>query len=149
MNDSNVVIRFAKEDDLSAIAEIEKECFSSPWSLNALKDFFVCDYSRIVVALCDDEIAGYVTFSVICDEVQISNVAVSKRFRRLHIGTLIIDKLIMTGREINCAVAFLEVRKSNLPAIELYKKCGFFVVGERKNFYSSPTENAILMNYTF
>ena len=149
MTDNTVKIRAAVDEDLQYIAEIEKECFSSPWSLKALQDFYELEYSRILVADCDGEIAGYVTFSVILDELQVANVAVSCRFRRRHIGLLLIENLKKTGTECNCAAAYLEARQSNVPAVKLYEKCGFVVAGERKNFYSSPTENAVLMNYTF
>ena len=146
---SSVNIRSASIDDLKQISIIEDECFSAPWTLKALTDFFSLEYSHILVADYNGEIAGYVTYSIILDELQIANVAVSQRFRRMHIGSFIIDKLIIEGTKRNCSIAYLEVRKSNIPAIALYKNCGFCIVGERKNFYASPTENALLMNYIF
>lgn len=144
-----IVIRPYKESDIPSIAEIEKECFSQPWSINALHEFTENPFGRIIIAELAGKVAGYVTYSEIFEELQIANVAVSESFRRIGLGKRLIDNLIDIGNNKNAEIITLEVRTSNIAARALYEKCGFVSVGERKNFYSNPTENAVLMNYTF
>lgn len=135
--------------DLIEIAEIELLCFSSPWSFNALNEFTKYEHNKILVAKIDSKIAGYVTYTCIFDEIQIANVATHPNYRKQGIAYALIGHLISDGKSNNSALITLEVRTSNIPAINLYKKCGFESCGLRKNYYSYPTEDAILMNYTF
>ena len=79
------------------------------------------------------------------DEGYITNVAVSPDFRRQGIARALIEALLAKARENGLAFVTLEVRESNAPAIALYTGAGFEPVGKRKNFYSNPTENAVLM----
>ena len=133
---------------LEAISEIEKECFSEPWSLNALNEFISSAFNNILVLKCDNKVAGYITYTKIFDEIQIANVAVSPNYRRKGFGFMLVSDLIGKAKSEDVQLITLEVRKSNTAAYLLYEKCGFETVGERKNYYSKPTENAILMNYT-
>ena len=147
MND--VIIRSHCENDLEQIAAIEKECFSQPWSINSLKDFANGAFSRILTAESKSKIAGYITYTHIFEEIQIANVAVSGNFRRKGIATMLIQNLLNEGLKNGVEVITLEVRNSNLAAIHLYENNGFERVGIRKNYYSNPTEDAILMNYSY
>lgn len=140
-------IRNFQITDLSEIAKIEILCFSQPWSYDALCDFTKYNHNHILVAEKDNKVAGYITYSAILDEVQIANVATHPDFRRQGIGKKLIEALISNSN--GCSVITLEVRQSNQPAKNLYAKCGFEITATRKNFYSSPVEDAILMNYTF
>ena len=82
-------------------------------------------------------------------ETEIFNVAVSPEFRRKGIGKALIEKFIKTVREKDTQVIFLEVRTSTLSAISLYEKTGFVFCGIRKDYYTDPKENAILMRLAF
>lgn len=98
------------------------------------------DYSFL--ALCNSEAAGFISVWCVCGEAEINNIGVVDKFRRLGIAKALFDKAY------NAAKAekwYLEVRSSNSAAISFYEKLGFEKVGLRKNFYTSPTENAILM----
>lgn len=138
------MIRFFKQGDERDIAELEKECFSSPWSQNAIldsakndTDFFVC---------CENEkIIGYAGIQIVLDEGYVTNVAVTGSHRGNGIGGRLVDTLIRHGQEKNLSFISLEVRSSNFSAISLYSKRGFIEVGKRKNFYEKPTEDAIIM----
>lgn len=143
------IIRSYIESDLEQIAAIEKECFSQPWSTKALKEFTDSAFSKILVFEYNGKVAGYITYTHIFEEIQIANVAVSPQFRRKGVATSLIGKLIEDGAESNSEIITLEVRQSNFSAINLYSNNGFEKVGVRKNYYSYPTEDAILMNYTF
>ena len=93
----------------------------------------------------DGEIAGYIGAHNVLGEVYITNVAVFTSQRKKGIGEKLISKLAEVVNNENADFITLEVRESNAPAIRLYEKCGFEKVGERKNFYEKPCENAVLM----
>ncbi len=146
--DKDIIIRDCLNEDIDDISKIEEECFSMPWSLCALEEFFHGNYSHILTAIVDGTVAGYITYTKIFDELQIANIAVSSHMRRMKIGTKLIYSLLDTYKDDTQKIT-LEVRKSNNAAISLYEKCGFEIVGIRKNYYSKPVEDALLMNYTY
>lgn len=129
------------------IARLEKECFSTPWSEDGLKSELNNAIARFFVATCAGEIAGYVGAHNVLGEVYITNVAVFEKFRRKGVAKKLIDALLESAKAENGNFVTLEVRESNIPAVSLYEKCGFEKVGERKNFYEKPRENAVLMTY--
>ena len=133
---------------IEEIANLEKECFSSPWSADGLKSELDNNFARFYVAFSGEKIAGYIGSHNVLGEVYITNVAVFSEFRRNGIGKTLVEFLVNEMKKENADFVTLEVRKSNLNAISLYEKCGFEKVGERRNFYEKPTEDAILMtNY--
>jgi len=132
---------------IGEIARLEAECFSSPWSEEGLKSELTNSFARFFVAFSGEEIAGYIGAHNVLGEVYITNVAVFKEFRRQGIALKLIENLLGTAKNENAEFVTLEVRKSNFSAISLYEKCGFQKVGERKNFYEKPIEDAILMTY--
>ena len=136
-------IFFARKSEFGAIASLEKQCFSHPWSENAIKE----GYENNTHFLCFKQfgkVLGYVGVDVVLDEGYITNVAVLKIARRQGIGKKLLDALYEFAKEKQLSFLTLEVRESNLSAISLYEKCGYKKVGVRKNFYSDPKENAIL-----
>ena len=137
------------EEDIADIARIEKECFSSPWSEEGLRSELTNDGAHFFTARRNGKVAGYMGMHIVLDECYIANVAVSPDFRRQGIADLLLDSAEKTAREKNCSFISLEVRVSNTPAINLYEKHGYISMGERKNFYSDPTENALIMTKTF
>ena len=134
---------------VNGVALIEKECFSTPWTRDGIESELSNENARFFVAEYMGEVAGYLGMHIVLDECYIANVAVREKFRRKGIA----DKLLSVGEEKakteNCAFISLEVRVSNAKAIALYKKRGYNEVGERKNFYSDPTENALIMTKNF
>ncbi len=139
-----IEIRFALEKDLPGLAEIELECIPEPWSLKSFESGFRANGAVFLAA--EDEngtVCGFITASRVLDEVNIYNVAVTKSYRRQGIAQQLMEHL----QKISEGAAFinLEVREGNTPAIKLYEKLGYKNVGLRKNFYSNPTENAVLM----
>lgn len=142
----NMTYRYYIESDLESIAKLEEMCINPPWSLNALCEFTTYDTSRILVASYNYEVYGYITYSIVLDEVQIANVAVHPDQRRRGIAENLLKSLYASSKASGMSVITLEVRESNKPAICLYKKRGYQEVGRRKNYYKSPAEDAILMN---
>ena len=145
---AEIYVSHFEKNELSAIAEIENLSINPPWSYKAICDFSEYDTNRIITAKVDGVVAGYITYSVIIDEVQIANVAVHPDFRRKGIAEKLLRFLIDVAKESNMFVITLEVRNSNIPAIKLYEKCDFSNVGVRKYYYKNPVEDAILMNLT-
>ncbi|MBQ8759312.1 MAG: ribosomal protein S18-alanine N-acetyltransferase [Clostridia bacterium] len=139
-------IVYNARDFVGDIAETEKLCFSEPWSEDAVSDFLGYEYNGAIICLADGAFAGYVTYTSICGEIQIANVASKPDFRRMGVGSLLMDALGNLGKETGAEVITLEVRSKNTPAIGLYEKYGFVTVGVRKNFYKKPDDDAVLMN---
>lgn len=132
---------------IEVIVSLEKECFSSPWSENGLKTELDNNFACFLVAFSGDRIAGYIGSHNVLGEVYITNVAVFPEFRRNGVGKALVEFLVDEMKNESAEFVTLEVRKSNFNAISLYEKCGFEKVGERKNFYEKPIEDAILMTY--
>lgn len=132
------------EKDISAIAELEKQCFSEPWSENSLKEELSNDTARFYVLRDNEKLLGYIGANNICGEVYITNVAVNENYRGKGYGKMLVNHLIKQCEAENALFVTLEVRKSNENAIALYEICGFKKVGERKNFYSKPTEDGLI-----
>lgn len=132
---------------IEEIAELEKECFSSPWSAESLKTELTNGFARFFVAEIGETVAGYIGAHNVLGEVYITNVAVFERFRRMGVAKRLIETLLVSVSREKADFVTLEVRKSNFSAISLYEKCGFTSVGERKDFYEKPREDAVLMTY--
>lgn len=131
------------ERHLAALAEIEKACFHAPWSESMLREEL--GKGIFLVAERDGQAVGYVGCQTVLDEGYITNVAVSPDARRQGIARTLIEKLTAEARAARLAFVTLEVRASNAPAIALYEGADFGRVGVRKNFYTAPTEDAVLM----
>lgn len=138
-----LTVREATRGDISALCALENECFSLPWTADGFVAFFDNDCSRILVAEADGEVIGYVGMYLILGEGEITNLAVSGKYRRCGVATALMDRLAsLDGVE----RLLLDVRISNTAARALYEKCGFKVDGVRRGFYSKPREDGLLMS---
>lgn len=137
------------ENQLEAVAQLEQQCFSHPWSFNSLEEELNNETSLFFTATEDGAVVGYIGMSVVVDEGYIFNVAVDSEHRKQGIGSALVETLVTYAKKNNLCFLTLEVRESNKNARSLYEKFGFIKVGERKNYYSSPTENAVLMTRYF
>ena len=132
-----------EERDVAQIALLERECFSSPWSEQMVVEELANPCAHYLIAECDGKFCGYVGIHTILDEGYITNIAVPMQFRRKGIACALLERLILQMKEL--AFITLEVRISNTPAISLYEKLDFERVGVRKNYYTKPVEDALLM----
>ena len=132
------------ESHLKDLALLEKQCFSVPWSENALRTELEKENSRFFVAITKDEVSGYIGANNVLGEVYIDNIAVFYNYREFGIGTALLKHLINVSKDENCDLLTLEVRVSNKPARKLYEKLGFKEVGVRKNFYDQPREDGVI-----
>ena len=142
----NFSVKPLSEADTSAAAEIEKACFSTPWSENTLRTELKNPQNRFFGAFSEDgTLLGTVGIQLVADEGSVFNVAVLSPFRRQGIGKALVEKIVGEAKKEGAATVYLEVRTGNLGAISLYEKQGFVFCGIRKNYYTDPTENALLM----
>ena len=136
----------AREEMLPQLLEIEKECFSVPWTEAMLRTQMAPETHIFLAAETPQgEVAGYIGLMFVLDEGYISNVATAPQYRRQGIAGALIRALVRRAEEKQLAFLTLEVRESNESAVALYEKCGFATVGRRKNYYEKPTEDALLM----
>ena len=154
-----MLVRRMTLEDIQAVAEIERQCFSQPWSEKSFEDsirredtiFLVCEESlsfqqeKIQEAEGTTVITGYIGMYISFDEASITNVAVSPDSRKKGYGEQLVIAAQKAAREANAETIFLEVRVSNEPAISLYKKMEFESLGIRKKFYEHPVEDAFIM----
>lgn len=132
------------------IAGIEKVCFSVPWSPETIRSEMSNGINCFYGAAGDDgKLLGYIGFQSVCDEMNVFNVAVLPSARRNGIGSSLVGKMTEEAGNRKTRVINLEVRASNLSAIGLYERSGFVFCGIRKDYYSEPRENALLMRLAF
>ena len=137
-------------DHLDEVAELERICFSTPWSRNMLAEELDNALSAFLVALDDrGRVAGYAGLQVVLDEGYITNVAVRPDCRRQGVASQLLQVFLDFAQGNRLAFLTLEVRASNYDAIALYGSRGFRSVGRRKNYYEHPREDAIIMTKEF
>ncbi len=145
----NYKVEKMSQRHIKGIAELEQECFSEPWSESGIESELLNETARFFVCLGGDEVLGYIGMHIVCGEGYIANIAVKGSVRRKGIASLLLAAAEKTVREENGEFITLEVRQSNSGAIALYERAGFVRVGVRKNFYTSPTEDGIIMTKNF
>lgn len=137
------------ESHIEPIAELEKRCFSAPWSEKGIKEELDNEAAHFLAAVSSDRLLGYIGVHEVCGEAYIDNIAVQPEYRRLGIADNLLKPAEDGAKSRNCEFISLEVRKSNFSAVALYSKRGYSAVGERKNFYTNPQEDAIIMTLNF
>lgn len=140
------VIRPMTAENVKGVAEVEKECFASPWSEKSLLEEIENPQAYFFVATINDEIVGYMGTISVYGECSVTNIAVKEKERGKGIASSLLHRAILNSIYMGDDFITLEVRKSNTPAISLYEKFGFVKMGERKNFYRQPTEDAFIYN---
>ncbi len=127
------------------VAELEKLCFSDPWSEKSVASELNNPLSLWLVALDGETVAGYVGSQSVMGESDMMNVAVHPSYRRQGIAEALIRALVnaLGDRGNHCLT--LEVRASNASAIALYAKLDFTQVGRRPNYYRNPREDALIL----
>ena len=124
-------IRLMEEKDVKQVEQVEKQCFSVPWSEHILKDGLTGRFDTYLVWEKGGIIAGYCALRVLADEGEIQRIAVLPSWRRHGIAKSLMEAM--------------EVRENNTGARNLYEKYGFVQEAVRKNYYENPVENACIM----
>lgn len=134
---------------LDGVCALENACFAHPWSRESLQSELENKNSLFYVATENGDVIGYIGMNYVLDEGYIYNVAVDEKHRKKGVGSALIKTLVTFAKKNSFSFLTLEVRESNCPARSLYGHFGFIKVGERKNYYSDPDENAVLMTLYF
>ena len=127
------------------VAALEKQCFSDPWSENSVASELNNPLSLWLVAVDDENLAGYVGSQTVMNETDMMNIAVDEGYRRQGIAQMLVESLVERLKKMDSRCLTLEVRISNTPAIALYEKLGFAQVGKRPNYYRNPKEDALIL----
>lgn len=138
-----------RTEHAAAAAELERLCFAKPWSEQALLEECENPNAVFLVAMENGEMLGYCGMHVVLDECYMDNVAVSPKHRREGVGRALVTALCERAQSVPAAFLTLEVRPTNEAAVRLYESLGFAEIGRRKNFYTAPTEDALLLTKTF
>lgn len=143
-----VRFRRMRAEDLDRVVEIEKDGFKHPWSGTLLKRELGHAWSTILLAVegeGEERILGFIVFWLVHDELHVLNIAVALEARRRGIGRALMEQAADQGRRRGAALSTLEVRRSNTPALALYRALGYRQVGIRPNYYTDEGEDAIVM----
>jgi ribosomal-protein-alanine N-acetyltransferase len=136
------------EADIPAVLVIEGLSFSNPWSDATFRGEVQnkgISFPAVIVHEPDQKVAGYIIYWQIRDEVQITNIALHPDFRGRGIGETVLSVILKEVSGKGATFVTLEVRSSNTPAVSLYRKLGFKVLGIRKGYYGNPVEDAYVM----
>lgn len=134
---------------LDGVCAVENACFAHPWSRDSLMREIDNPQSLFLVAVENNTVIGYIGMSFVLDEGYLYNVAVDAAHRCKGVGSALLQTLVTHCKKHGFAFLTLEVRESNRSAQSLYGHFGFIKVGKRKNYYSDPAEDAVLMTLFF
>ena len=132
-------------DDLDDILAIERVSFSIPWSRDIFMGEIEHPLCHDLVARVEGQIAGYISFAIVHDEIHLRNLAVHRDWKRHGVASRLLSRMITISSAEGARYGTLEVRKGNVAAIELYKRFGFVVKGVRPSYYSETCEDALIM----
>lgn len=144
-----LMLRPAVPEDVADVAALEQVCYSDPWPASAF-DGLPGD-ERILFAVARQpggQLAGYLVAWYVLDEAELANLAVAPAERGKGLGRLLLDAMLVDARQRGIADVYLEVRRSNVAAMKLYRSRGFEQVGMRKGYYRTPVEDALILRYT-
>ncbi len=137
-----------EEQDLPSVLAIESLSFPNPWHETTFRGEIQhrpVSFPLVIVHSTLNKVIGYIIYWLIGEEVQINNIAVHPDFRRLGIGEHVLRQVIEQVKWRGAKFITLEVRPSNIAALTLYKKIGFRMLGVRRNYYTNPSEDAIVL----
>jgi len=146
-----------RPDDLEEVMVIEKVAFKHPWSTELFRRELEHDWSTILVCVeplttapaskgsGSERIVGFLIYWLVHDEVHVLNVAVAPEERRKGIARLLLTETEKRAQQAKASMLTLEVRRSNLGALELYRQFDYRPVGVRANYYVDEGEDAIVM----
>ncbi|MCQ5202913.1 ribosomal protein S18-alanine N-acetyltransferase [Mordavella massiliensis] len=141
-----LTIRRMKESDIPEVARLEKEIFPDPWSEGAISETFGQEQTLLLVAYEDRKLIGYLILYFVLEEGEIARIAVIPECRRQGVGARMLLELEDLCEDNGITKLLLDVRESNETAISFYTSYGFVQDGVRRNFYSDPQEDGILMS---
>lgn len=145
--DGYVFFRLEKKDSAD-VAALEKKCFSTPWTEKEFSLSFDQKIFKVFGLKKDDTLVAYIAMYHTVDELEILNIATDPKQRRNGAGKRLLALMLCIGQKLGIQQAFLEVRRTNIPAINLYEQMCFSQIGVRKKYYSDTGEDALLYQCT-
>lgn len=143
------IVEELNESDLDQLVDLEKLCFDYHWT----REQFLLGLERgayLVLGIRGNNcLNGYIAFSIIVDEMEVLNLAVHPDFRRKGYAKQLLSRAFSICRHRNVAKSFLDVKISNVSAIDLYQKFGYLQIGVRQKYYPDTKEDALLFRYDF
>jgi [ribosomal protein S18]-alanine N-acetyltransferase len=150
MHDRDIQISFMDIADIDEATAVENVSFPAPWSRNMFLQELQTKISRSIVArITGDsftEIAGYMIYWLVADEVHLQKIATKPAFRRAGVASRLMKEMIRDALENECTLCLLEVGRANMQAIRMYEKFGFDIRGIRTRYYPETGEDAIIMS---
>lgn len=140
------IVKFS-DNHIADILKVEQECFVTPWSEKMFKEEISGKFSHYYVVESNGRAVAYMGMWSLSGEGHITNVAVAKSERRKGLAKALISHFIEIAKRENLEFMTLEVRKSNIAAISLYKSFGFVDVGVRKNYYENKEDAYLLTKF--
>jgi len=131
--------------DLPAIMPIERDSFSTPWREVTFQGLLLRDDTDVIGATRLGRLVGYAVAWTVGDQAELGNVAVATSERGRGTGRRLVGSVLESVGSRGAVQCFLEVRESNTVARRLYEEAGFAVVGRRRNYYTKPVEDALVM----
>ncbi len=141
----NISIVPMTEKHLDRVLEIENLCFSSPWNKASFVSGMNTNFQKYYSAIYDGNIVGYIVIMHLFEAGEILNIATTPHMQKNGIAQKLMDYSLDYMKKNGVSRVTLEVRASNVPARHLYQKTGFSEFSIRKNYYSSPFEDGIMM----
>jgi ribosomal-protein-alanine acetyltransferase len=141
---THATIRPMTAADVEVVSEIESRVFSMPWRAADFLEMITAEYAYYYVALINNKPIGAAGARVIAGDAQITNILVDHPYRRCGIARALMQHMLTDLTE-KADIFSLEVRTSNIAAINLYQSLGFTPTGHRRDFYENPVEDALVM----
>lgn len=138
-------------DDIDAVMAIERQLFPRPWLRISYEKELFCDSGRMLVVRPrhydkkSSSVIAYAGYRLILEEMHLLKIGVAPQWQRLGIASWLLRNCFTMAAADNAETAILEVRASNHPAISLYRRLGFMLIGTRPNYYSETNEDALMM----
>ncbi|MFK8051952.1 MAG: ribosomal protein S18-alanine N-acetyltransferase [Woeseiaceae bacterium] len=142
------IVRTMNHEDIAAVSRIEQHSYGFPWGEGIFRDCVLAGYTCLALEQ-DNELRGYAILSVAAGEAHILNICIAPAFRRRGYALCLLMRLIQEARRQRVETIFLEVRPSNLAAINLYKSIGFSSIGRRRDYYKArdgAREDALVLS---
>lgn len=141
-------LRKMTNEDVTQVAELEKQCFSDAWSESLIEDLLISSFDEAWVLEDENEgniIVGYINPRFLAGEGELMRIAVNPSYRRKGLSKILMDRMMQSAAEQEANDLTLEVRAGNAAAIGLYQSYGFVSEAVRRGYYHDPTEDALIM----
>lgn len=132
------MLRELFKSDIAAVFSIEQAVHVVPWTIDTFQICFRAGYKGWVLEE-EKQVLGFVIVSFVADECHILNLCVARQAQHQGYGKVLLAHALEEAKKASMHIAYLEVRRSNGRAIQLYKKANFQLVGERKDYYPTQT----------